>query len=99
MRIDLTGTRGKVAAGVVGLAIVGVSVVAAAHAAEAQRGGGRGGRGAWMGGPRGAGPVGVLLPPLRRLDLTDEQREQVRTAVGESREGRPDEPSRDARGA
>ena len=26
------------------------------------------------------------LPPLRRLDLTDEQREQVRTAIGESRE-------------
>ena len=86
MRIDLTGTRGKVAAGVVGLAIVGVSVVAAAHAAEAQRGGGRGGRAAWMGGPRGAGPVGALLPALRRLDLTDEQREQVRTTIGESRE-------------
>ncbi|MCE2541231.1 MAG: Spy/CpxP family protein refolding chaperone [Acidobacteria bacterium] len=86
MRIDLTGTRGKVAAGVVGLAIVGVSVVAVAHpvhAAETQRGGGRG---AWMGGPRGAGPAGALLPPLRRLDLTDEQREQVRTAIGESRE-------------
>ena len=31
---------------------------------------------------RGAG----ALPPLRRLDLTDEQREQVRTAIGESRE-------------
>ena len=28
----------------------------------------------------------MLLPPLRRLDLTDEQREQVRTAIGESRE-------------
>lgn len=86
MRIDWTGTRGKVAAGVVGLAIVGVLVVAAAHAAEAQRGGGRGGRSAWMGGPRGAGPAGALLPPLRRLDLTDEQREQVRTAIGGSRE-------------
>ena len=86
MRIDLTGTRGKVVTGVVGLAIAGVSVVAAAHAvhaAEAQRGGGRG---AWMGGPRGAGPMGALLPPLRRLDLTDEQREQVRTAIGGSRE-------------
>ena len=88
MRIDLTRTRGKVVTGVVGLAIVGVSVVAAAdavYAAEAQRGGGRG-RGAGMGGPRGAGPAGALLPPLRRLDLTDEQREQVRTAIGESRE-------------
>ena len=88
MRIDLTRTRGKVVTGVVGLAIVGVSVVAAAdamYAAEAQRGGGRG-RGAGMGGPRGAGPAGALLPPLRRLDLTDEQREQVRTAIGESRD-------------
>ena len=88
MRIDLTRTRGKVVTGVVGLAIVGVSVVVAAdamYAAEAQRGGGRG-RGAGMGGPRGAGPAGALLPPLRRLDLTDEQREQVRTAIGESRD-------------
>ena len=72
----------------VGLALATVVLVAthAVHAAEAQRGGGRGGRGAWMGGPGGAGPAGAFLPPLRRLDLTDEQREQVRTAIGESRE-------------
>ena len=31
-------------------------------------------------------PACRALPPLRRLDLTDEQREQVRTAIGESRE-------------
>ena len=89
MRINLTGTRNKVLAGAAGLALAAVSVVVvahAAHAAEAQRGGGRGGRGAWMGGPGGAGPAGALLPPLRRLDLTDEQRGQVRTAIGEDRE-------------
>ena len=85
MRINMTGTRTKVLAGGVGLALATVVLVAtpAAQAAEAQRGGGRG---AWMGGPRGAGPAGAFLPPLRRLELTDEQREQVRTAIGESRE-------------
>ena len=88
MRINMTGTRTKVVAGGVGLVLATVVLVAthAVHAAEAQRGGGRGGRGAWMGGPGGAGPAGAFLPPLRRLDLTDEQREQVRTAIGESRE-------------
>ena len=84
MRIDLSGTRKKVLAGGVGLALAAAALTAvhAAHAAEAQRGGGRGGRGAWMGG----GPAGALLPPLRRLDLSDEQREQVRAAIGEGRE-------------
>ena len=88
MRIDLSGTRKKVLAGGVGLVVAAAALTAvhAAHAAEAQRGGGRGGRGAWMGGPRGGGPVGALLPPLRRLDLSDEQREQVRAAIGEGRE-------------
>ena len=88
MRINMTGTRTRVLAGGVGLALATVVLVAthAVQAAEAQRGGGRGGRGAWMGGPRGAGPAGAFLPPLRRLELTDEQREQVRTAIGESRE-------------
>ena len=88
MRINMTGTRTKVLAGGVGLALATVVLVAthAVQAAEAQRGGGRGGRGAWMGGPRGAGPAGAFLPPLRRLELTDEQREQVRTAIGENRE-------------
>ena len=84
MRINMTGTRTKVLAGGVGLALATVVLVAthhAVHAAEAQRGGGRG---AWMGGP--AGPAGAFLPPLLRLDLADEQREQVRTAIGESRE-------------
>ena len=80
MRINMTGTRTKVLAGGVGLALATVVLVAthAVQAAEAQRGGGRG---AWMGGPRGAGPAGAFLPPLRRLELTDEQREQVRTAI------------------
>ena len=85
MRINLSGTRTRVLAGGVGLALAAVAV-AAVHtvdAAEAQR---RGGRGAWMGGPRGGGPAGAFLPPLRRLDLSDEQRDQVRTVIGESRE-------------
>ena len=88
MRINMTGTRTKVLAGGGGLALATVVLVAAhaVHAAEAQRGGGHGGRGAWMGGPHGAGPAGAFLPPLRRLVLADEQREQVRTAIGESRE-------------
>ena len=85
MEINMTGTRTKVVAGGVGLALATVVLVAthAVHAAEAQRGGGRGAR---MEGPGGAGRAGAFLPPLRQLDLTDEQREQVRTAIGESRE-------------
>ena len=85
MRINLSGTRTKVLVGGFGLALAVVTLAAVhtADAAEAQR---RGGRGASLGGPRGGGPVGALLPPLRRLDLSDEQREQVRTVIGESRE-------------
>ena len=85
MRINLSGTRTKVLVGGVGLALATVAVMAthAVHAAEAQR---WGGHGAWMGGPRGGGSVGLLLVPLRQLDLSDEQRDQVRTLIGESRE-------------
>ena len=85
MRINLSGTRTKVLASGVGLALAAVAVMAthAVHAAEAQRGGGRG---AWIGGPRGGGPVGSLLLPLRHLNLSDEQRDQVQTLIGESRE-------------
>ena len=88
MRIDFSSTRGKVLAGGVGLALAMAAAVAAheAFAAETQRPGGRGGRGAWLGGPRGGGPAGAFLPPLRRLDLDDAQREQVRTVIGENRE-------------
>ena len=88
MRINLSGTRTKVLVSGVGLALAAVAVMAthAVHAAEAQRGGGRGGRGAWIGGPRGGGPVGSLLLPLRQLNLSDEQRDQVQTLIGESRE-------------
>ena len=88
MRINLSGTHTKVLVGGCGLAlaVVALAAVHTVDAAEAQRRGGRGGRGASMGGPRGGGPVGALLPPLRRLDLSDEQREQVRTVIGESRE-------------
>ena len=88
MRIDLSGTRRKVLVGGAGLALGAMILVAAhaAHAAEEQRPGGRGGRGAWMGGPRGGGPAGTLLPPLRRLELSDEQRDQVRTVIGENPE-------------
>lgn len=85
MRIDFSSTRGKVLAGGVGLALAMAAAVAAheAFAAETQR---PGGRGAWLGGPRGGGPAGAFLPPLRRLDLDDAQREQVRTVIGENRE-------------
>ena len=88
MRIDLSETRGRVLVGGVGLALGAMILVAAhaAHAAEEQRWGGRGGRGAWLGGPRGGGPAGTLLPPLRRLELSAEQRNQVRTVIGENRE-------------
>lgn len=77
MRIDLSGTRRKVLAGGLGLLLVTGAALAAPHAAEGQR---RGGRGAWMG-----GPAGVSLP-LGRLELTAEQREQVRSVRGENRE-------------
>ena len=77
MRIDLSGTRRKVMAGGLGLLLVTGAALAAPHAAEGQR---RGGRGAWMGGPAG----GSL--PLGRLELTAEQREQVRSVRGENRE-------------
>ena len=87
MLIDMSGTRKKVLVASIGLVLAGGALVAAhaAHAAEEQRWGGRGGRGVGMGGPRGGGPAGASLP-LGRLDLTAEQREQVRTVVGESRE-------------
>lgn len=77
MRIDLSGTRRKVLAGGLGLLLVTGAALAAPHAAEGQR---RGGRGAWMG-----GPAGVSLP-LGRLELTAEQREQVRSVRDENRE-------------
>ena len=84
MRIDLSGTRRKVLAAGLGLLLVTGAPLAAAHAVEEQRGR-RGGRGAWMGGPRGGGPAGVSLP-LGRLELTAEQREQVRSVREENRE-------------
>ena len=86
MRIDLSGTRRKVVVAGVGVAlfVAALAAVHVTHAAEEQRWGGRGGRGAWMGGPRGGGPGGAILP-LGRLDLSAEQREQVRTAMEESR--------------
>ena len=73
-------------------------VLDTAHAAEAQRWGGPGGRGgpggwrgpggrgAWLAGPFGSDRAAAFLPSLRRLDLSDEQRERVRTVIGESRE-------------
>ncbi len=87
MHIDLSGTRKRVLVAGVGLALAGAALVAAhpGHAAEEQRRGGRGGSGAWMGGPRGGGPARAVLP-LGRLELSDDQREQVRTVMAESRE-------------
>lgn len=88
MRIDwnglaaLHGRRRKVAAGVAALLVV---VLAAADVGEAQRRGGPGGRGPGFGRAR-LGPPAALLPPLRQLDLSDEQSEEVRSAVAESRE-------------
>ncbi|MCY3846648.1 MAG: Spy/CpxP family protein refolding chaperone [Acidobacteria bacterium] len=88
MRIDFKrlsafeGRRGKVAAAVAALLVV---LFVAAAVSEAQRRGGRGGRGGFGGGR----PAAALLP-LRQLDLSVEQREQVRTAVAESREARRD---------
>ncbi len=88
MRIDLRGTRGWALAAGVALAVAAGALVAvpAADAAEEQRQGGRIGRGAWRGGPPRGIPAGVLQLPLRRLDLTDEQRDQVRTVIEEGRE-------------
>ena len=87
MRIDLSGTRKKVVVAGIGLALAGAALAAAsaAHAAEEQRRGGRGGRGAWMEGPRGGGPAGAFLP-LGRLELSEEQRDRVRTVMEGSRE-------------
>ena len=96
MRIDLNGRRAKAA---LGAALV-LSVLAAAgayqavqqvvHAAEGQRWGGPARRGAGPGRARGGrargGRAMALLPPVRQLDLSDEQREQVRAAVGASRD-------------
>ena len=85
MRIDFTklsglpGRRGTVAAGAAAALVL---ILVAADVAEAQRRGGRGGRG-------GGRPAASLLP-LRQLDLSTEQREQVRAAVAESRESRRD---------
>ena len=73
----LQGRRGKVAA----VAAFLVVLLVAAAVSEAQRGGGRGDRG----GLRGGRAAATLLP-LRQLELTDEQREQIRAAVAESRE-------------
>ena len=83
MRIDLSGTRKKVLVAGVGLVLAGAALAAAHAAAEEQRWGGRGG--AWMGGMRGGGPAGTFLP-LGRLELSDEQRDQVRTVIEENRE-------------
>ena len=83
MRIDVKrliafeGRRGKVAAAVAALLVV---LLVAASVSEAQRRG-RGGRGGFGGGR----PAAALLP-LRQLELSEEQREQVRAAVAESRE-------------
>ena len=85
MRIDfkrlsgLPGRRGKMAAGAAAALVL---ILVAADVGEAQRGRGRGGRG-------GGRPAATLLP-LRQLDLSEEQREQVRAAVAESREARRD---------
>ena len=84
MRIDfrrlsaLRGWRGRVPAAVAAFLVV---LLVAASVSEAQRRGGRGGRGGLDGGR----PAATLLP-LRQLDLTEDQREQVRAAVAESRE-------------
>ena len=70
----------------VGAGIVAVGMLVASdvstEAAEAQREGGPGGR---MHRPSSGGPM-RMLPPLRRLDLSETQREQIRTLVAQSRE-------------
>ena len=81
MRVEfkrvLQGRRGKAASGV---AVLLILILASSAVGEAQRWGGPGG----PGGRGGRGEARLL--PLRQLDLSDEQREQVREAVGESRE-------------
>lgn len=84
MRVEfkrvLQGRRGKAASGV---AVLLILILASSAVGEAQRWGGSGG----PGGRDGRGGRGeARLLPLRQLDLSDEQREQVREAVGESRE-------------
>ena len=92
MRIDWQGRRAKAALGAA--AVVSALLVAAGayqtmtydvHAAEGQRWGGPGRRDPGIGRGR-AGRPGALLPPLRQLELSDEQLEQVRAAVAEGRE-------------
>lgn len=95
MRIDKSRTRTWLALAGFGVVLAVLAALIAAHiplqpahAAEAQRWGGRGGpggRGAWLAGPFGRGGE-AFLPPLHRLGLSDEQREQVRTIMGDSRE-------------
>lgn len=101
MRIDKSRTRTWLALAGFGVVLAVLAALVAshiplqpAHAAEAQRWGGWGGpggrggpsgRGAWLAGPFGRGGE-AFLPPLHRLGLSDEQREQVRTIVGDSRE-------------
>ena len=86
------GGRGKAALGAGALVLALLAAAGAyqavtydAQAAEEQRWGGPGRRGPGLG-LAGRGRPGALLAPLRQLDLSDEQLEQVREAVGESRE-------------
>ena len=72
--------RGFLAAIVAAVVMTGVAASVAAHQQQQQRGPaveGRRGPGGRMGGP--GGPGGFGLPGLRELDLTDAQKEQVRT--------------------
>ena len=101
MRIHFKGRRTKAALGAAGLVLAiltaagevadatGVAgayqaVLQEAHAAEGQRWGGRDRRGARMGSVRD-GRAAALLPLLRQLELSDEQRQQVRAAIDASR--------------
>ena len=91
MRIHFTGRRAKAALGAAGLVLAILTAAGAyqavlqeAHAAEGQRWGERDRRGARMGRERD-GRAGALLPALRQLELSDEQREQVRAAIDASR--------------
>lgn len=94
MRIDWQKRRAKAALGAAAV-VYALLVVAGAyqtmtydvHAAEGQRWGGPDRRGPGVGIGRGrGGRPGALLPPLRQLDLSDEQLDQVREVVGESRD-------------